>query len=116
MSFRNEIVTSGQRVERPKLGIGGPFSHEGVIVNTNKGNSYLIHNTPGSGVTTTPSSNMSNNWSPINDINVNGQKTVGDAMNGGYNRGTGRLGKIGEYLGSGTCKGTAKGVENALRK
>jgi len=116
MSWRNEQITGARHVERPKLGPGGPFSHEGVIVDTNKGNSYLIHNTPGSGVVATPSSGMSNNWSTIKDVNVHGSKTVGDAMKGGYTRGTGRLGKIGEYLGSGTCKGTASGVVKSLEK
>ena len=116
MSYRNEVVTGARHVERPKQGPGGPFSHEGVIVDTNKGNSYLIHNTPKSGVVATPASGMSNGWSNIGDVNVNGQKTVGDAMRGGYTPGSGRLGKIGEYLGSGTCKGTARGVINGLGK
>lgn len=117
MSFRNERVVSAERVERPKE-MSGPnlTTHSGVKVNTDKGNSYLIHNTPASGVVATPASNMSGKWSKAGDIPVSGSKTVGDVMRGGYTSGSGRLGKTGEYLGSGTCKGTAHGAERALKK
>ena len=88
MSYRSERVVSAERVERPKQ-TGGPFTHSGVKVNTDKGNSYLIHNTPGSGVVATPSSNMSSKWSKTGDIPVSGSKTVGDVMKGGYTSGSG---------------------------
>ena len=114
MSYRNERVLSAERVDRPKQ-TGGPCTHSGVVVKTDKGNSYLIHNTPSSGVVATPASNMSNKWNKTGDIPVSGNKTVGDVMRGGYTPGTGSLGKTLEYLGSGTCKGTAIGAEDALR-
>ncbi len=65
--YRSEIVVSAYQASRPKESIG-PCSHHGVVVNTDKGNSYLIHNTPSSGVVATKASNMSSNWSKGNDI------------------------------------------------
>jgi hypothetical protein len=112
--FRGEHVISASRYERPKQGGGGPCTHSGTVVHTREGNSYLIHNTPSAGVVATSANNMSSLWMKTEDISVHGNKTVGDAMRGGYTSGSARLGKIGEYIGSGTCKGTANGVRSAL--
>ena len=45
-----------------------PVDHHGVVVNTDKGNSYLIHNGPSNGVVLTNASNMSSKWSKGEDI------------------------------------------------
>ncbi len=50
--YRSEKIVSAHQVSRPKESIG-PCDHHGVVVNTDKGNSYLIHNTPNSGVVAT---------------------------------------------------------------
>ena len=84
-SYRSEKVVSAHQASRPKEGvISGPFSHHGVVVNTDKGNSYLIHNGPSKGVVCTDAKNMSSKWSKGEDIKVSGNKTVNDAMRGGY--------------------------------
>lgn len=117
MAYRKETVTGAARYERPKQGDGPKFTtHSGVVVNTDQGRSLLIHNTPGSGVVATPAENMSSKWQKTQDIEVKGDKTVADAMKGGYTSGSSKFGKVGEYLGSGTCKGTADGVTKALEK
>ena len=116
MAWRNDKVVSAERYERPKQGGGGPFEHAGVVVHTDKSQSFLIHNTSGSGVVATPAENMSSQWHKTGDVEVNGHKTVGDAMKGGYTPGTSMLGNKGEYVGSGLCIGTALGVTNALKK
>ena len=59
---------------------------------------------------------MSRNWQKTQDINIKGHKTVGDALRGGYTPGSSSFGKWGEYVGSGTCKGTAEGATKALQK
>ena len=121
MSWRGEKVVSASYYERPKE-VPGPANHHGVMVNTDKGNSFLIHNTPKSGVVATPSSQMSSNWSKSHDINVSGTKTVQNAMSGASARGGsitsnwGDFGKNVNYVASGTCIGAAKGAEKALQK
>ena len=96
--------------------MGGPADHHGVVVETENDNKYLIHNTPASGVVATDGKQMSSEWSKVSDIEIKGTKTVGDAIKGGYTRGSARLGKFGEYLLSGLCIGTKHGVANALEK
>ena len=76
----------------------------------------MIHNTPASGVVVTDAEEMSSEWSKVSDIEIKGTKTVGDAIKGGYTRGSARLGKFGEYLLSGLCIGTKYGVAKALEK
>lgn len=115
MAYRKERVVEAAKYTRPKE-MAGPFDHDGVVVRTDKGNSYLIHNTPGAGVVATPAENMSSKWKHEKDLEVNGHKTVGDALQGGYTSGSGKLGKGGEYVASGFCIGTAIGVANALKK
>lgn len=117
MALRNDKVVGAERYERPKQGDGPKVTtHSGVVVRTEKNDRYLIHNTPNSGVVATPAHNMSDKWYKTQDIDVKGNKTVGDALKGGYTSGSSRFGKVGEYLGSGTCKGTADGVTKALQK
>mmetsp|Transcript_7099 Transcript_7099/g.6298 ORF Transcript_7099/g.6298 Transcript_7099/m.6298 type:complete len:122 (-) Transcript_7099:187-552(-) len=111
-SFRNERVVSANQYSRPMIG-GGPVKHHGVVVGTAKGNSYLIHSGPGAGVVTTPSSNMSKNWTKGNAIKVNGTKTVQNAFNGAGGR---TNSKMGQYLTGGTCIGATAGVKKALNK
>ena len=95
-------------------------THSGVVVRTEKGERFLIHNTPESGVVATPAQNMSSKWKKGGDIEINGYKTVEDALQGGYQPGSAAAGKIlpakwGEYIGSGTCKWTASRVAKALQ-
>jgi len=119
MAWRGDKIVRAEIYERPKLGGGGPCTHSGVVVHTEKGQSFLIHNTPESGVVATPAENMSRNWQKTQDIEVKGHKTVGDALRGGYTPGSSKLDKaIGgairwideliEYIRSGS-KGTAEG-------
>ena len=119
MAWRNDKVVRAEKYERPKQGgaaVVPAFEHVGVVVHTDKCQSFLIHSTPGSGVVATPAENMSRQWHKTEDIGVKGHKTVGDAMKGGYTSGSSKLGNFGEYVGSGFCKGTASGVIGALTK
>ena len=113
-NWRSEKVVSASYHERPKES-PGPANHHGVKVNTDKGNSYLIHNTPNSGVVATNAAQMGNQWSKSHDIPVNGHKTVQDVMSGASARGGHITGKLGNYLTSGTCIGAAGGAEKALK-
>ncbi len=121
--WRNEKVTSASYYTRPKEMKLAPFNHDGVVVNTDKGNSFLIHH-PGScgsssgrnnpGVTTvTPASNMSTNWTKVRDIPVVGNKTVQTVYNGAGGRSNY---KIVNYLTATTCWGAAAGAEKTLKK
>lgn len=64
-SYRNENIVSAYQTSRPAQGKLGPAvdsvssGHHGVVVNTDKGNSYLIHSTPESGVVCTSAKYMS---------------------------------------------------------
>jgi hypothetical protein len=91
----------------------GPGSHHGVVVNTDKGNSYLIHHPGPSSVTVTNASNMSNNWSKSHDIPVNGSKTVQQVYNGAGGR---TNSGVVNYATGGTCIGVASNAEKTLKK
>ena len=91
------------------------MKHHGVKVNTDEGNSYLIHGTLNSGVVATDASQMSKQWSKSHDIPVNGHKTVQDAMSGASARGGHITGKKGNYVTSLTCIGAAGRAEKALK-
>ena len=56
--------------------------HHGVIVETDEGNRWLIHNGPGSGVVCTSASNMSKEWRKVRDIEVSrdAKHTVGGCL------------------------------------
>ena len=110
--WRQERVISASHVQRPKT-VSGPADHHGVVLNTNKGNSYLVHSGPENGVVVTPASNMSPKWTTTNTIPVTGTKTVQDAFNGAGGR---TNSKLTQYATSGTCIGAAAGVEKALGK
>lgn len=115
--WRNERVVSGSYHTRPlgsSSSSSGPAAHHGVVVETDRGNSYLIHHPgPSSTVTVTPASNMSSKWEKSHDINVNGEKTVQQAYNGAGGRTNDP--KV-NYATAGTCIGAARGVQNALEK
>ena len=117
MAWRNDRVIEAGRYERPKE-MRGPHiaTHAGVVVRTEKDDRFLIHNTLEAGVVATPAQNMSSNWYKTQDLEVNGYKTVQDALRGGYTPGSARLGKVGEYLASGTCQFSANNVAEALKK
>ena len=118
-SWRQERVVSASYHTRP-LGTSssGPARHHGVVVNTDKGNSYLIHH-PGSagsngGTTTvTSASNMSSKWSKEHTIPVSGKPTVQEVFNGAGGR---TKNPIVNYVTAGTCIGAAKGAESTLKK
>ena len=106
--WRNEHVVSASYQTRPMASSGsnsGPGSHHGVIVNTDQGNSYLIHH-PGPNATTTvtPASNMSNKWSEEHSIPVKGDKTVQDIYNGAGGR---TKNPVVNYVTGQTCIGVA---------
>ena len=111
-SWRHEHVESAHHYQRPKE-VAGPADHHGVVVNTDKGNSYLIHSGPDQGVVVTPASNMSSKWTKTSDIDVTPGKTVQDAFNGAGGR---TLNPVINYGTSGTCIGAAAGVEKSLSK
>ena len=108
--WRQEQVTSAWHVQRPKM-VSGPADHHGVVLKTNKGNVYLVHSGPESGVVVTPASNMGSKWTTTKEIPVAGTKTVQDAFNGAGGR---SLSELLQYATSGTCIGAAAGVEKAL--
>jgi len=110
--FRGETVKSAEYYTRPKLGGGlHVVDHHGVVMKTDKGNSYLLHSTLG-GTVVTPASNMSKNWTKNHDIPVSGNKTVGQV----FNQASGRTlyPKV-NYATSGTCIKTAQNAEKALK-
>lgn len=85
-----------------------------MVVHTDKGNSFLIHQPgPNSITTVTPASNMSRNWIKSHDIPVKGNKTVQEAFNGAGGRTTN---PIINYTTAKTCIGAARGVEKTLKK
>ncbi len=78
-SYRKERVVAASYHTRPLTGTLGNtgITHDGVVVKTSAGNSYLIHQpSHGQCTTVTSASNMSKNWSKSHDIPVNGNKTV----------------------------------------
>lgn len=83
-------------------------------MNTDKGNSYLIHHPgPGSTTTVTSASNMSKNWTKTHDIPVQGNKTVQQIYNGAGGR---TNNTTVNYATAGLCVGAAKGAEKTLKK
>jgi hypothetical protein len=114
-SWRSENVVSASYHTRPLATSGsGPGSHHGVVVNTDKGNSYLIHHPgPSSTTTVTPASNMSSKWTKSHDIPVSGSKTVQDIYNSAGGRTTNTAFN---YVTGGTCIGVAKSAESGLKK
>lgn len=112
--FRGEQVIGAQHVSRPKemANVGVDFGHHGVLMQTDKGNSYLLHSTPGAGTVVTNQA-LSNKWKTDYDIPVNGNKTVGQV----FNESSGRtLNPFVNYGTSGTCINAAQNAEKALRK
>ncbi len=114
-SWRKENVVSASYHTRPLSTTGsGPGSHHGVVVNTDKGNSYLVHHPGPGGITTvTQASNMSSKWSKTHDIPVKGVKTVQEVYNGAGGRTTNT---VVNYFTGKTCIGVAKNAELALKK
>ena len=114
-SWRNEHVVSASYHTRPlATSSSGPGSHHGVVVNTDKGNSYLIHHPGPTGITTvTPASNMSSHWTKSHDIPVHGSKTVQQVYNGAGGR---TLDPAINYATGATCIGVAKNAESTLKK
>jgi hypothetical protein len=111
-SWKNERIVSAYDVRRPKLDSNGYskqdkswIDHRGLLVKTDKGNSWLIHNTPGAGVVATSGKHMSRNWKSHGQIDVNGYKTVGGVRDAARSR---DIIKHLEYVGSGTCIGSSK--------
>lgn len=104
-------MTSFQHASRPKLDVKGPCEHHGTVVHTDKGNSYLIHSTPASGVVATPASNMSKNWTKSPPVPVTNKATVQTAMNSAGGR---TLNHTVNYLTSGTCIESSSRMEKHL--
>jgi hypothetical protein len=106
-SWRNErVVSASYHTRSLATSSSGPGSHHGVVVNTDKGNSYLIHHPgPGSVTTVTSASNMSSNWSKSHNISVQGNKTVQEVYNGAGGRSNNTYVN---YATGGTCIGVAK--------
>lgn len=116
-NWSGEYVIRAQRVERPLQGDimkHLPINHHGTVLYTSDGNSYLLHNTPDSGVVITDTKYMKKHWKLVHDIPVIGEKTVGDTLGsvGTSSFGQERCG----YIKGGTCIGTANNVEKYLQK
>ena len=110
--FRQEKVVRAWHVERPKQ-VKGPCNHHGTVVETDKGNSYLIHNTPGAGVVCTPASNMSSKWSKTREIDVRRDATVGECLRAGTARFPVHT-PMAQYVSSGFCIGSSSNVDKYL--
>src|SRR5271154_5712906 len=113
-NFRNERIINAQYVIRP-INYGPlkntPVPHHGIKVMTEQGNSYLIHNTPRTGVVAT-NAPMSSQWETTHNIPINNHKTVGETMKAANGIGTGPL----SYVTSGTCIGASVKAEEYLQK
>ena len=112
MSYLKETVVSAQCYKRPKQSGPDIVGHWGIVVQTKEGNSYLIHNTPGSGVVVTPASNMSGKWEKTNDINVTWNPTIQDCLRAGGVWFT--KNPLVQYVASFFCIGTAGNIEAYL--
>lgn len=115
--WRNEKITSAQHVTRPMEGDilkHLPVDHHGIVLNTDADHTWLLHNTPDSGVVVTDARHMSNNWKIKTDIKINGDKTVSEALR---SAGSSSFGKEHcRYIKGGTCIGTANSVEEFLKE
>lgn len=114
---RSDKITSASHCKRPMLGAAKytGIDHSAVKVTTASGGKWLLHSTPGSGVVATDASRMSSNWK-CTSVPVHGDKTLGSTMRSGYTRGSHHLGKVGEWLGSGTCRGTSSRMTSHLKR
>ena len=108
-SFRDEKIIKAQRVYRDKQ-IKGPFKHYGIKVVTDKGNEYLLHSTPKTGIVATQAK-MSDKWKVKNDIPVN-PSTIAQTMKAVHAVGN----KFLNYLTGGTCIGSANKMESFLNR
>lgn len=116
-NWSNERIIRAEHAQRPLEGNLRniiPVDHHGIVLHTSFGNSYLLHNTPNSGVVITDAIHMSNNWNINHDIPINNQKTVGEALHSAGSSSFGQE-KCG-YIKGGTCIGTANSVEDYLKK
>lgn len=108
--WNNEKINSAQYVTRPmQNGMENHFvQHHGVLLKTDEGSSYLLHNTPVTGTVITDAKFMSNKWNVDHDIPVVGDKRVGEAMGFTHNG-------ICGYVIGGTCIGAARQAEEYIK-
>ena len=112
--YRQEQIISAEEVRRDsinKILHSVEIGHYGVLVKTNLGNTYLIHNMPNTGVVVTQAP-MSNKWIVLKNISINGHKTIGSAME--YASGFTDVAVI-NYLTNGTCIGTKNKINGYLK-
>ena len=113
--WRQEKVTNVTHYSRPanlSSGSGSALSHDGVVATTDKGNRYLIHSTPGSGVVTTPASGMSSKWKSGESVN-----TTGIRVQDVFNNASGRTkNPLVNYVTSGTCKRSTSSAMDYAKK
>jgi hypothetical protein len=115
MSYRKETVVQAWKATRPKQ-MPGPADHHGVMLKTREGNTWLIHDTPDTGVTCTSADNMSSKWTKT-EIKLAWNPRIGQCMKGA----AGVMGKhwkpgFIQYLLALTCIKTADRLESFLIK
>ncbi|AYV78537.1 MAG: hypothetical protein Edafosvirus17_13 [Edafosvirus sp.] len=115
-AYRNEKIIGAQYVTR-KITTGLlnhiPIAdHHGIFIETDFGNTYLIHNTLASGTVVIPTK-KSSEWKIKENIKVKGYKTIGGAMDA--TSGKTNIASV-NYITAKTCIGVAHDIKKYLMK
>ena len=122
VNYRQQSIINAQKITRP---LNIPYvpkpiintldkwniNHQAIKITTNVGKKYIISNNPTNGIHITDS-NLSNKWKVEKEINVKGDKKIGDVLNNANGVGNGMT----SYISTGTCIGTTKSIEKELGK
>ena len=121
-NYRQETIKSAQKITRPlhmpivpkpiintlnKIGI----NHQAIKITTNTGKQYVMSSNPSNGIHVTDAS-LSNKWTTVKNIKVNGDKKIGNVMSNA----NGIKNGLTSYVTTGTCIGTVKAIEKELVK
>ena len=121
-NYRQQSIINAQKITRP---LNIPYipkpiintldkfhiNHQAIKITTDIGKKYIISNNPTNGIHITDS-NLSNKWKVEKEINVKGDKKIGEILNNANGVGNG----ITSYVSTGTCIGTVKAIEKELGK
>lgn len=87
MSYLQEKVLKAWYYQRPLNAKGGKtldkytgIGHVGIVVQTDKGNKYLIHSGPGNGCVATDAKNMSKEWKEQEELQVKWNPTISECL------------------------------------
>ncbi|CAK65156.1 unnamed protein product (macronuclear) [Paramecium tetraurelia] len=115
MSYLLDKIHSATIYKRPKEGsleVVDIVGHWGIVV-VNDSGSYLVHNMPDTGTTATSISNLSNNWTPVAQLQVGPNKTIQGMFNS-----TGLVAYLPEgfvkYVSQGFCTGATGSMATYL--